>query len=147
MRARQLREHRVGDLIGERSMLDAADAGIDGVLDVACVAGVHGRRQLLPPRFVHDGAEHREVHPREQVAGPSALEHRLDRIDAACLQIADLRPRFVGTRRCPHELLERLRLLRSRQPREVLGAVPAFGREERSAHHQLRPEHLAVAHA
>ena len=41
---RHAREHRVGNRVAERSVLDAAGAGVDRVLDVARVAGMDRRR-------------------------------------------------------------------------------------------------------
>ena len=143
-RLRHPRQHRVRNRVAERSVLDARRPGIDGILDVARVAGVNRRRQMLRVGFFDDRAEHRQVHAGEQHAGAAALEHRLDRVDADGLQLPHLLVRLGRALRRPHELIQRRRLRRSLEPREVFGAVAALGGEQRPADEQLGAEQIAV---
>src|ERR1700681_1440506 len=82
-----LREHLVWNRVAERPVLDARGACVDGLGDIARVAGMNGKRQTLSVRLLRNGREECRVHASERRALGAGFKNRLDAIDAPRLQL------------------------------------------------------------
>ena len=92
-----------------RGVLEAVRAGLDGQARIRVGADVHRRSHPAALRFGHGGEEHLVLQFRQRASGKAGLEHELDEIDAAAVEIGDRRSRFVRRFDLPRQQLRKAR--------------------------------------
>ncbi len=140
------RQDGIGNLVAQRAVLDGIGADVDGIGNVARVAGMDGQRQILRMGFVRHGAGEQEVEAVvEHAVAPSRFEDGFNAIHARALQFVHLLARFLRRLRRADDLRGDGRADSLRHVAGEFGAVAAFRGEHGAANEELRAQFRAAS--